>query len=251
MKSVLFALTMLAMILSFQDIQSQDLQQIMGQITDPTKPAEFESDYKFDAYIQMEMTNFDRSGGESDKILYDSYMTKGGGTYAMIFTQEGTPTSIIFDTENNALLMLTESGGEKAGMVMAVNPEAISELAGGSEQESGTDTYESFKTGKTKSILGYSCDEYLLAEGSGEIRVWTSEKLGKEVGQEMLSNQQAFGGAFSHAVFMNGMVMEYNFSDNDNGEKMVLKVTKIDMNGSHTISTSEYHVMSLGQMQQF
>ena len=137
------------------------------------------------------------------------------------------------------------------GMAMAVNPEAIAELAGGSNEDSEDDPYESYKTGKTKSILGYSCDEYLIAEGSGEIRVWTSEKLGKEVGQEMLNNQQAFGGAFSHAVFTNGMVMEYNFLDKDNGEKMVLKVTKIDMNGSHTISTSEYNVMSLGQMQQF
>ncbi|MCK4747556.1 MAG: DUF4412 domain-containing protein, partial [Bacteroidales bacterium] len=181
MKRTLFAFALMAMILSFQDIRSQDLQQIMGQITDPTKAAEFESDYKFDAFIQMEMTNFGKSGGESEKILYDSYMTKGGGTYALVFTQEGIPMSIIFDKENNALLILTEGDGEKTGMVMAVNPEAISELAGGSAEDSGEDPYESFKTGKTKSILGYSCDEYLIDEGSAEIRVWASEKLGKEV----------------------------------------------------------------------
>jgi hypothetical protein len=249
MKKVLFALTMSATILFCQDIYSQDLQQIMGQITDPTKAAKFESDYKFDAFIQMEMTNFVKGGSESDKILYDSYMTKGGGTYALVFTQEGMPMSIIFDKENNSLLLLTEGGGEKTGMAMAVNPEAIAALSGGPAEDSEEEPYESSKTGKTKSILGYSCNEYLIDEGSGEIRVWASEQLGKEVGKEMLGNQKAFGGALSHAVFVNGMVMEYDFHDKDSGEKMVMKVTKLEMSGSHTISTSGFNVMSLGQFQ--
>lgn len=249
MKKTLFAIIFLAMIFSVQESRSQDLQQIMGQITDPTKTAKYESDYKFDAFIQMEMTNFGKTGSEGDKILYDSYMTKGGGTYALVFTQEGIPLSVIFDKGNNSLLLLTEGGGEKTGMAMAVNPEAIAELSGGSDQVAEEDHYESFKTGKSKSILGYSCNEYLIDEGSAEIRVWASEKLGKEVGKEMLSNQQAFGGILSHAVFVNGMVMEYNFLDKDSGEKMIMKVTKLEMNSTHSISTSGYNVMSLGQFQ--
>jgi hypothetical protein len=128
------------------------------------------------------------------------------------------------------------------GIAMAVNPEAIEELAAGVEKDKPVDE---MKTGNTKTILGYSCDEYLIREGSAEIRVWTSEKLGREVGQETLKNQQVFGGTFSHALFKNGMVMEYSYSDGSN--KTVLKVTGLDLNRSHTISTAGYQVMSLGQ----
>jgi hypothetical protein len=39
--------------------------------------------------------------------------------------------------------------------------------------------------------------------------------------------------------------MEYSYSDGSN--KTVLKVTGLDLNRSHTISTAGYQVMSLGQ----
>jgi hypothetical protein len=249
MKRVLFAMGVLTVILSGTALRSQDLQEIMSQVADPTKKAEFKSDYTFDGFVQMELITTRKDGKQGNKVLFDSYLNKGGGSYAMVFTQEGTPVSIILDKENGALLLLTEADGNKMGMVMAVNEDAIKALSEGSGQKTGADSFESFKTGNSKSIQGYPCEEYLIEEGSSEIRVWASEKLGKELGDETLSNQQAFGGAFTHAVFVKGMVMEFQSIDKKSGEKNSLTITRLDLNGSHTISTSGYNVMSMGQFQ--
>jgi hypothetical protein len=236
MKRIVFAFTALVLALPCQYIHAQDLQEIMGQLTNPAKKAAFKPLYEFDAYFRMEMT------GSGEQVIYDTYLTKGGGNLAMVFRVEGTPTTFIIDTENEAMVMLVESGGEKTGFAMAVNPDAIANLASDSFDDKPADE---FRTGKTKSILGYTCQEYLIRDGNSVISVWSSEKLGREIGQETLKNQKVFGGAFGHAVFMGGMVMEYHY---ENGaEKMTLKVTDIDLNRKHTISTGEYHVMSFGQ----
>jgi hypothetical protein len=236
MRRAVFLITALGMAFSFQAMHSQDLQEIMGQLTNPAKKAEFKSLYEFDAYIRMEM-----SGG-NEQVIYDSYLAKGGGNLAMVFRAEGVPTTVILDTDNEALVMLLETGGEKTGFAMAVNPDAIADLTSDALDDRPV---EELKTGNTKTILGYSCNEYLIRDGTSVIRVWSSEKLGREIGQEIMKNQKVFSGAFSHAVLTGGMIMEYSYESE--GESMVLKVTDLDLNRKHTISTSEYHVMSFGQ----
>ena len=133
------------------------------------------------------------------------------------------------------------------GFFMAVNPEAFSEIASAYQDESGEPDLESLRTGKTKNILGYSCDEYLITDGSAETRIWASDKLGKEVGKEVLEKQKAFGGAFSHAILTGGMVMEYRFNDGESDEEMVIQVTRLDLNSSHSISTGGHQMMNMGQ----
>jgi len=102
------------------------------------------------------------------------------------------------------------------------------------------------KTGKTKQILGYSCDEYLVEDEETEVHMWVSEKLGKEMRKEWMSNQQTFGSMFTHAYALNGMVLEYDVMDKD-GRKSVMQVQKIDMNHSHRVHTNGYTIMSMRQ----
>jgi len=42
------------------------------------------------------------------------------------------------------------------------------------------------------------------------------------------------------------MVLEYEVME-DNGEKTIMQVKKIDMNHSHSVSTSAYAIMSMKQ----
>jgi len=239
MKKILYAGFMLTMILTTQHIQSQDLEDILGQIAAGTTNAVYEPEYKFDTYMQMEVSDMD-----GNNITYNAYLTRNGSNYAVIFTDEGARSVMVFDTKNSTMLVLSESDGEKAGFAMGLDPDAFSDIEA-NEQEDEI-AYEHFRTGKTKTILGYKCDEYLISEDGSEIRVWTSEKLGKEVEKKMFSNQQIFGGAFVQAAGMNGMALEYNFKDGDSGEQSTMKVTRIDLNAHKTISTSDYEIMPMG-----
>ena len=213
---------------------------------------DYETKYNFDAYIQMEVSNYNKNKKLKDKLVYDSYINKDDADYAMVSMDNNDKSTIIFDSKNSAMLILTDSDGEHTGIAMGIDPEALAEdveehaeeNAEEYAEESNADAYKPHKTGKTKTILGYSCDEYLVEDESSEARIWVSEKLGKQVRREMLNNQQTFGAAFYYASYMDGMVLEYNLLDKDDGERTVMLITDIDLNHKHSISTSSYAVMT-------
>jgi hypothetical protein len=240
MKKVFLALAFLAVTGSLHILRAQDLQEILGQYADMTAKATYDPVYNFDAYMQIAMT--DRG---NNQVVYDAYLTRDGSSYALLFTEGGARSIILFDTENNAVLILTEEGGEKSGFALAINGEALKALMADTAT-SGVE-YADLRTGQTKSILGYSCDEYLLDQEDAEVRIWTSEELGQKVQKEMLRHQQILGGVFTHAAGMNGMVLEYHYRDKSGGEERSMMVTRLDMEASHTISTADYSVVSMVQ----
>lgn len=279
-------ITMLIMIFSFQDTQSQSLRERVKQKMlkdnleaqakrDSVKAVEegrepdkspnttmnhvymdalglsnnvaYESNYKFDAYIQMEISNYKKNGKLDDQEVYDSYVHKEDADYAMEFSDDQSKSIIIFDTRNSAMLILTESDGEKTGFATTIDPAAMAERVEDYEEEEASDLnpYHARKTGKKKNILGYSCDEYLAEDEETEVHMWISEKLGKEMRKEWMNNQQTFGAMFSQAYALDGMVLENDVLDKGNGKKTVMLVTKIDLNHSHTVSTGGYAIMSM------
>lgn len=287
MKRIVLLLSVTALIFSFQDVQSQRLRDrvkkaifkepvevkseedsmTVVEIEDPAESSsaafsneaimsamgltgnvEYEDVYHFDAYIQMELTTYKKNGNLDDQVVYDNYVHKEDADYAMEFKDKDARSTIVFDTKNSAMLILTENDGEKTGFATTIDTEALMEYAEDYEEEEEVDpdSYRPIKTGKTKVILGYSCDEYMVEEDGTEVHMWVSEKLGKEVRKEWMGNQQTFGTMFVHAHAMNGMVLEYDVVDAD-GRKSVMQVTKIDLDHSHKVTTNGYTIMSMRQ----
>lgn len=225
--------------------------QVMMDALGLTGNVDYETDYSFDAYVQMEISNYKKNGNLDDQVLYDNHVNKTKADYAMVFKDGKDRSTIIFDTENSAMLILTDSDGEKTGFATTIDPEAMADLAENyAEEEVEEDpevlnAYNIKKTGKTKDILGYKCDEYLMEDESTEVHMWVAEKLGKEMRKEWMNNQQTFGAMFMHAYALNGMVLEYDLLDKDNGKKTIMLVKEIDLNHQHSLSTDGYTVMSM------
>ena len=286
MKRILVLLSITAMILSFQDVNSQSLRDRVKKAVfkepvevkyeedsatemetdDPIESSgtnftnklmmnamglsgnvEHETEYSFDAHIQMEISEYKKNGKLDNQMLYDSYVHKEDADYAMEFSDDGSKSIMIFDTKNSAMLILTNSDGEKTGFATTIDPETMAEEVEAYEEDSEVDSdpFNYKKTGKTKMILGYSCDEYLMEDEATVVHMWVSEKLGKEMRKEWLNNKQTFGAMFSSAYALNGMVMEYDFLDKEDGDKMVMQVTKLDLNHTHKVSTEGYNIMSM------
>ena len=213
-----------------------------------TGNVDYEEAYNFDAHIQMEITTYKKNGKLDNQMLYDSYVQKENADYAMEFSDDGSKSLIIFDTKNSAMLILSNNDGEKTGFATTIDPEAMAELAEEyvEEEEADMNAYKPAKTGKSKDILGFKCDEYLVENEETEVHMWVSEKLGKEMRKEWMGNQQTFGSMFTHAAYMNGMTLEYDVIDKG-GQKSVMQVKKIDLNHKHNVSTNGYNIMSMKQ----
>ncbi len=285
MKKIFLYTSMLAMLLAFQDTDAQSLRRMVKKKIlndnleaqakrDSTRAVEegkepdkspnttmnhvyldalglsdnvdYKSDYEFDAFIQMEVSEYKKNEKLDDQTVYDTHISKESIDYAMVFRDDDSKSTIIFDQENSAMLILADNDGAKTGFAMGIDQDAFAEQVEEYEEESGIDPYNAHKTGKKKDILGYSCEEYLVEDTASEVRMWVSEELGKKVRKNMLNNQQTFGAMFTHAYGMNGMVLEYDVMDKDGG-KSVMQVQKIDMNHSHKVHTNGYTIMSLRQ----
>ena len=288
MRKIFVYTSMLALLLSFQDTNAQSLRQMVKKKIlndnleaqakrDSTRAVEegrepdkspnttmnhvyldalglsdnvdYKSDYEFDAFIQMEVSEYKKNEKLDEQVIYDTHISKDNIDYAMVFRDDDNKSTIIFDQENSAMLILSDNDGEKTGFAMGMDPEefadAMEDLQEENEEESSLDPYSAHKTGKKKDILGYSCEEYFVEDTATEVRMWVSEELGKKVRKNMLNNQQTFGAAFYHAAYTNGMVMEYDVLEKADGERTIMKVIDLDLNRSHSIPTKGYAVMSM------
>jgi hypothetical protein len=241
MKKLIFAIALISLVSYTQEIRAQDLENILEQVADGTNKAYYQSLYQFDIHLVLEVSDM---GGKID--LYEGYLSKDGEATAIIFPVEGEESTIILDRKNNSVIILSSSGEDKTGIALALHPDALAAMAASVQEEVEYDSYENFKTGKTRDILGYTCEEYLIEEEGKTIRMWVSDELGEKVDKSLITNQQVFGGAFAHAAGTEGMPLEYIYKDNTTGDQRSLKVKKIDFNTEFKVNTREYTIMVTG-----
>ncbi len=216
--------------------------------------ANVKDSYDFDAYIEMTITSYDKKGKEEESGKYISYIDADSPDYGMSISEEDGEDAVlmIFDTENNLMLTLSESDGEKTGFAVAFNEEQMEAISESYEEEDETEAeanpYDVKKTGKTKKILGYKCDEYQTEDETSIVSIWVTDDLGKKIDKTFMRSSN-FSGLFFYAYYTDGFVLEYIIEEKDNDEKTVMTVTDIDVNSKTSIKTAGYTIMSIGAMQ--
>jgi hypothetical protein len=202
----------------------------------------YERDYKFESWFQMQVTEYKKNGKVDDQVLYDNYVSKETQNYGMEFSDDDSRSTIVFDSERLEMIILADNDGEKTGFATTIDSAMVEEAV---EEESDYTGFKPLKTGNTKKILGYTCDEYLVDDEDTEVHMWISEKLGKEINKDMLTNSNTFGAAFQHSRAVKGMILEYNLIDKDDGERTEMLVTDLDLNRNHSISTGDYTIITM------
>jgi len=216
--------------------------------------ANVKDSYDFDAYIEMTITSFDKSGEEDESGKYISYIDADSPDYGMSITEEGEEDVVlmIFDTENSLMLTLSESDGEKVGFAVAFDEEQMEAISESYEEEEEaeveTNPYDIKKTGKTKKILGYKCDEYQTEDETSIVNIWVTDDLGKKIDNTFMRSSN-FSGLFFYAYYTDGFVLEYIIKDKEDDEKTVMTVTDIDVDNKTSIKTAGYTIMNIGAMQ--
>ena len=213
---------------------------------------ETKESYEFDAYVQMEVSTYKKSGDLGESSKYDTYNSAESMSYAMVFYDNSDVMTMIIDAENHAMLTLVESGGEKTGFAVAYEEETFEEtieedLEDAAEEEVFDPSNAPKKTGNTKTILGYKCDEYFVDDQEAEVRIWVADGLKAKSQKEVMKNS-LFAGWFLHAAYFDGMVLEYDIRDKESEEKVIMQVTDLDLEKKHSLSTRGYNIMSMGEM---
>lgn len=206
--------------------------------------AKVEPEYRFPVMMKMRMTSYQKSGKKDENdITY--YINTSTNRFAMRAQEQRRKKAademlMIYDNNANAMIMLNEA--DKTGMAMNMNAlMGGAALAAKNQNKAGEqDEAKCKKTGKTKVVQGYSCEEYVCvneAEGKRN-EIWISTKVPFDLSQS--AGKGALASYFNTTKGLGGMMMEGSFFKHDELE-MKMEITEVNANENLVVKTSDYN----------
>lgn len=231
-----------------------DFSKILGSIN---MDVETESTYDFTGLAVMEITGTEANGKAINPVHIHSFLSAENNYYGMEFIDEENAknqekTVMIFDHKNNATIMLLESKEGRSSIAFSLDWNTLMEMentdgATGEEQEVvDLNDYKFEKTGNTKSILGYTCDEYQVSGEEFEGIYWVSQdpidglesfwgKNSPFITQKMKNENQIY---FDNLP--EGNMLEMHFTSKEDQSSSLIKFTEIDKNKNNSFSMEDY-----------
>mgnify|MGYP001178208847 CR=1 FL=1 len=139
--------------------------------------------YSFDGYSFIQFTGLDEKGKKIDPFLLTSYLSSDPNITALQFkseeskkSEEGTFT-LIYDFNLNVSITLMVNDSQKMRMAYGYDAGMLSApVENSTSPKPANDESVSFeKTGKTKTILGYTCDEYRIETDENTTLYWVTQ----------------------------------------------------------------------------
>jgi histone H3/H4 len=167
-------------------------------------------------------------------------------------TQEGKEVNtMIFDGQNNLTCILQEDKkGNKTGLAMGSMGDFLGAMPGLSEEAIEAAIEENpvsiKKTGKTKTVAGYACDEYEVQDNDQESLIYVTDQL--ELDYQALM-QNTMGKSMPTKAFQTYSGLEGTFlearSVQKEGGLVTTWITQSVDTGGQTLKTTDYTFTSL------
>jgi hypothetical protein len=160
-------------------------------------------------------------------------------------------TKFIFDTDNRCFMMLMDNDGAKTGIISTIPDDSTMNAQTQKRQQVPDREQASItKTGNTKIIAGYRCDEYKVVEEGeeGYANVWMTKDI-KINADKRNWGKTGMPTFYDQNEFEGSVMLAMDSYDKDNTLKMKMETKEINDNISHSISTAGYSFikMNFGQ----
>lgn len=218
-----------------------------GQEQERTEPSasnsEFRRKYQFSSAIDLEIIMEEKK--KSERLLYSLYLPELVGEYLGTEMKEGPDGQAlnafsIFDYQARKMVMLMDQGGMKMGLVQSWEIEAQLEKG---HETGGVDQFR--KTGRSKNILGYRCDEYEGRDEEGRsIRLWLTDEVDMPGFLEAFAQNPQLAHMRSLGLPEEGFMMEMeSVEPGKKQERFIMRVIRLAENEERVISTVGYRMM--------
>jgi len=213
------------------------------------EPVDTESEYDFFGHIVIEMISTDEKGKASDPVLMKSYLAESADYTGMEIVDPKNPgamTALVFDVKNHASIVFLDNKGQKSSFAYKMNIDDLDEAIE-KEIDANAEDYDVSveKTGRTKDIQGYECEEYHIKNEDGEGFYWITEtpiggysSFWSSKSPLMSSKtQEKYAEHFNNMP--KGNFMELTYTSEESGT-MEMKVTEINESASKSLTMAEY-----------
>jgi hypothetical protein len=211
--------------------------------------------YDFTGRIYMQTETYDKKDVKTtDFYTYYNTNTLNAGIEAKVENpdnkDEALPVEFIFDNDNRCFIMLMENEGSKTGIISTIPDDSTLAAASRNRKAKGEEKPVVTKTGNSKVIAGYRCDEYKVTEPGedGYANVWMTRDL------KIKADRRNWGKAgiptfYNLPGLENSTILAMEDYDKDNKLVMKMETKEINENFKHSISTEGYPLikMNFGQ----
>ncbi len=237
---------------------NQAINSMMKNLGVSSTPVNFEDRYKFTSSVVMNFKTYDKNGKlESDGDMVSFYNTEKK-YIAYEFKNVKDPTNdqtgiFILDFNNKATLILGTGDNEHSGIAYGMGNMLSDEDFDKefkkeplSKKTDNTSYRPNIKrTGKTKTIAGYKCDEYVYEDDDFHSRYWITKDVNWD-------NKDLMSKMFKSSVYSystpNGFLMESETKDKTTGDKMIFRVTEVKKDISVIFDMSQYDITNIGNV---
>jgi hypothetical protein len=230
--------------------QQQAMQQAMAAMMG-NKDCKIDDNYQFDHQFTSELRTFNNKGKLENTFkirnLLKNQSNISGTEILESNIQEMPQSTVIMNLETKKMITLVDQGGMKMAMCMDMDNPLIKSYMGEAEKE-GTESRDKLgkmtKTGKTKTILGYQCEEWIAKDEEMSYKFWISDKSDipmqefyKNLGEQGAASPMAIGAKFPGK----GMLMSLEGQSLKNQERIEMEVVEIKPKTKKTLSTVGYN----------
>ncbi|MBS2097252.1 hypothetical protein [Carboxylicivirga linearis] len=220
------------------------------------EPVDIDDSYSFSSSITMHIESIDKDGTTSSNGDIKIYTNTDDQTFAYEFISNETESNpdqqkglIIMDMKNQASIILNDD--EKSGIIYGVDGLVDGSMYDESDEEEEDEMPEDMnnldprltKTGNTKTILGYKCDEYKYKDEESEGLVYITQDVDWKSEDFMTTIFKS--SMYSNGVF-NGFMMASEHVNLNDGEKSTYEVTDINKNDKSAFVMSDYQLTNIG-----
>ena len=195
---------------------------------------DYQASYQFSSQVTYQIEHA-KKPGESQTIHYCF------GDQVVEMQANGQDMSSIIDSKNQVMIMLNEKNKTATVMSMKAMEAAMQHEQMGQGQKPAA---KITKTGRTKTILGYTCEEVLI-ESDRKTEVWISNEPGIDASKTLAGMSLSAAGQVPKEAFVQGgMMMEMTAYDAAGKPETHLLVTALSKE-SKTIAIGAYKITKL------
>jgi hypothetical protein len=215
--------------------------------------AETKDAYYFSGYAEMEISGTEANGKAREPAQIKTYFNENENYSGMEFSENAKSkekSTMIFDFDNDVSIVLMDNKGERYSIAMVMDWEQLSETAiDAAQNESELADYKDFsfeRTGKTKTIHGYVCDEIAYEGPEERGSYWVSRGSNKGMNSLWGSNNPFMTERFKNmnpdymAMMPEGDVLEIYQKSKVDKTEVHLKMIDINENNSIIFSMDDY-----------
>lgn len=213
----------------------------LQEFMDNMNNAKTKERYDFPMSFVMHMTSYDKGVKKDERDIH--YYANGpeqlvafDGTYAGNKEKSMKDSRVVYDNKNASMIMLNEK--DKTYTAMNINAFRSKEMQ--EKAKNPGSNIDCKKTGNTKTIRGYACEEYVCVDEEKDTRseMWVTNKIAVNMAGALKGNSPMKYG-FSGLDNMNGMLIEGKFYKKDKLEATI-ETTNIDTKANYSISLGTY-----------